>query len=440
MSGPGNETFSQNVRAYQLRGQTPLGAGELTADLSESDNGVDVDNNASPYDVSHIDHRYNAGLAWQRSFATSQFSVGGYTRYESLNIEAPGSQGGGAITASQAQPLLGQTIDVAYIRGGLQPSAKLRFDGGLFESEYTSFGANLDGRFGAIYNADPKTTVRFSLGTGFCAPLLLERDELPYNQLALDGNNVFVAQGNPNEHPEHATEYEFGMSREFMSTSTLDVSIYQTALRDPIEIFYPLAAVGAGMCARNSYTAPIPACVSFTSNVGNAVYQGAEMRFLHQFQPQHLFLNAMYGLNVAYPKNLNAQFSNPTSGGSLVDGAQFPGIPQQQGSLRVDWSGVGTHASAGAVFRGNNNELNQPPFALVNALIGERLGSHLDLSLAGTNVFNGAAGSFTEFGGGVPYRGLIGSNSSSAPLYGPLPTNALYIEPMSFRLILSAKE
>ncbi|MBD5636119.1 MAG: TonB-dependent receptor, partial [Candidatus Eremiobacteraeota bacterium] len=402
--GPGEQNFAQTLRAYQLRGRVPLGAGELTTDLSESDNDVAVDGGQdSPYDVVHRDRRYNAGLAWQREFATSQFAVGGYTRYESLDFEAPPPATTVALTPSQAEPLLGQTIDVLYARGGFRPVTRLRLDGGLFESRYTTFGSNLDGRFGAIYDVDPATALRFSLGTGFRAPLLLERYRFPYSQLGLDGD-VFVGQGSPNEHPEHATEYEFGISHEFSKRSTFDVSIYQTNLRDPIEIFYPLAAVKAGLCSGNSYLTPVPACVSYQSNVGNAVYQGAEVRYSQRFD--HVLVTARYGLNVAYPKDLNAAFSNPTSGGTLVDHAQFLGIPQQQGSLLVEYNDRGWHAAADATARGNNNELNQPPFTLVDALVGKRIGRGVDLSLSATNLLSSVSGPFTRFGAGVPYRAL----------------------------------
>ncbi len=133
-TGPGAESFLQNIRAYQVRSRAPLGAGELTADVSESDNGITIDGNPSDpaYDVTHIDHRYNGALSWQRTFATSQFAIGGYTRYESLEFLAPASTDGSTLTPSEQTPQIGQTINVFYARGGYQPAAKLRLDGGVF--------------------------------------------------------------------------------------------------------------------------------------------------------------------------------------------------------------------------------------------------------------------------------------------------------------------
>jgi len=336
-------------------------------------------------------------------------------------------------------PLLGQSIATAFLRGGFEPTPKLRLDAGAYESHYSTFGSNLDGRFGASYSADAATAVHFSVGTGFRAPLLIERYAFPYAQLQLDGNGVFLGQGSADEHPERATEYELGAAHKLSRDARADVSLYRMNLRDPVEIFYPLATVAAGTCAGNSYATPIPACVSYTSNVGNAVYEGLEASFTQRVTRAHLLLTARYGLNVAYPHGLDAQFANPTSGGTLVNGAQFLGIPQQQASLQAAYANRGWHDAADAIVRGNDNELARPPFTVVNALVGRELPGGVDLSLAGTNLFNVAAGRYTQFGAGQPYRGIMNRDASGAPAYGPLPTDALSIEPLGVRLILTVR-
>lgn len=410
--GPGPQTFAQSIRAYQLRGETPLGAGEFIASASESDNGVTVDGGSlTPYDITHLDRRYDGEAHWQRTFANSEFAFGGYTRYESLT--AP------AISTAP----LGQSIVTGYARGGFEPTDKLHIDAGIYESHYTTFGSNLDGRAGAVYELDHATQLRFNVGTGFRAPLLAELYQAPLSGLPLDANGVFTGQGNANEKPEHATEYELGVSHEFAS-ATLDVSVYRTNLRDPVEVYYPFELVAASACLPQLKGAIVPGCVSYNSNVGNAVYQGAEVRFVQNFAPQHIFLTAAYGLNVAYPEDLTADFSNPTSGGNLVDNQQFLGIPQQQGSLELAYRNDPMHAAIQAIFRGNNNELNQGPFTIIDASVGVKVNAMSDISLTGTNLFSDDAGRFTRLGAGVPYQGVNGT---------PIPTDALYVEPIGIR-------
>ncbi|MDQ6826991.1 MAG: TonB-dependent receptor [Candidatus Eremiobacteraeota bacterium] len=172
---------------------------------------------------------------------------------------------------------------------------KLRISAAAYASHYSSFGSNVDGRFGVLYDVNPSSVLRLSIGTGFRAPLMIERYVFPVDQLPMDQNCVALGQGNPNEKPEHATEYELGYSNRFANTAVLDASLYRTILRDPIENFYPL---GARCPAKN------PPLQSFPINAGNVVYEGAQARFVRRFK--HLSVTAQYGLNVAYPRSLPA--------------------------------------------------------------------------------------------------------------------------------------
>ena len=61
------------------------------------------------------------------------------------------------------------------------------------------------------------------------------------------------------------------------------------------------------------------------------------------------------------------------------------------------------------------------------------------MKLMGSEDF-AAAGRFTEFGAGTPYRGIVGQDASGANEFGALPTDALHIEPAGFRAILTFRE
>ncbi|MBV8246331.1 MAG: TonB-dependent receptor, partial [Candidatus Eremiobacteraeota bacterium] len=312
-----------------------------------------------------------------------------------------------------------QSIGSYFVRGGLEPTRRLRLTAGAYLATYTTFGSSLDGRFSVSYDLDPSSVARFSIGTGFRAPLLVERYVFPDSALIEDANCVFLGQGNPHERPEHATEYELGYAHKFTSASLLDVSVYRTNLRDPIETFYPLA----NQCPHVAYSFPI--------NIGNVVYQGGAVEY--QVREGDVTLNLQYGINIAYPFNLPAAVSNPTSGGTLVNGQQFLNIPQQVGSAAANWNRGVWHAGIEAMFRGKNNELNQGPYTLVDGSVGHAFGrSDLTLSLA--NVGSDVSGKFTQLGGGVPYLG----NGPNGTLV-PLPTNRYVIEPIGARLIFTVR-
>ncbi|MGB8519454.1 MAG: TonB-dependent receptor, partial [Candidatus Tumulicola sp.] len=427
--GAGNGIFAQSIRAYDVYSRSVLGAGSLLADFYADDNNVDFSGGSgaiSPYDVSHTDKRYNEGLSWERSFDTAAFAFGGYARQESLT--------GAGVTGA-----LSQSVNSYFLRGAQQVGPNLRLSGGLYDATYSTFGNTLNWRAGASYDVDSSTVVRASAGTGFRAPLLIEQYYFP--PVLVDGklqpnpglppadqNCVVAGQGNPQERPEHATEYELGLSHLFSSQSIVDVSLYRSNLRDTIENFYPFGACSSKL----GYQYEIPI------NIGNAVYEGAEVRFKQSFPRQHLGLIFAYGLNVAYPYSLGPNVSNPTSGGSLVDGEQFLGVPQQQGSATLNWTEKGWHAATQFTFAGRNNPLNQPPYTQVDAAVGKNFG-RIDFTVAATNVFNSVSGPFTIYGGGVPYQGLYAAPGNTTYM-ADLPTDRLNVLPAAIHFVLTVHE
>ncbi len=428
--GQGSANFAQSIRAYDGYGRVPIGAGTLLADFYATDNNIDFEGGGvSPYDVSHLDTRYNEGLSWGRTFDASEFAFGGYARQESLQ--------GLGITQT-----LSQSISSYFLRGAQQLSRSTRLSGGLYDADYSTFGNTLNWRLGLSQDLGTSSVARFSVGTGFRSPLLAELYFFP--PVLVDGklqpnpaagpidSNCVAPNGNPLEKPEHATEYELGFSHLFSSTSNLDVSIYRSNLRDTIENYYP----GGG--AKSFCGTPLGFTYEIPINIGNAVYEGAEARYKQTFPRVHVTATLSYGLNVAYPYALGPFVSNPTSGGTLIDNQQFLGVPQQQGSAVFLWSQNGWHASTAFTFAGKNNTLNQPPYTLVDGAIGKNFG-RLDFTIAATNIFNAASGPFTLYDAGTPYRGLY-PGPSKTQFLANVPTDALYVQPAAVKFILTFHE
>jgi len=428
--GQGSANFAQSIRAYEAYSRAPLGAGTLTANFYADSNNIDFTGGAvSPYDVAHLDARYNESLLWGRSFDESEFSFGGYLRQESLS--------GLGIPET-----LAQSIDSYFIRGSQELGKSTRLSAGLYDADYSTFGNTLNWRLGISEDLGTSSDVHFSVGTGFRSPLLAERYFFP--PVLVNGkvepnpalgpldSNCVVPNGNPNEQPEHATEYELGFSHLFSSTSNLDVSIYRSNLRDTIENYYP----GGG--AQSFCGTPLGFAYEIPINIGNAVYEGAEARYKEFFPRLSLTATLSYGLNVAYPYALGPFVSNPTSGGTLVDYQQFLGVPQQQGSVVLTWARAGWHASTALTIAGNNNTLSQPPYTLVDGAIGKNFGK-IDVTIAATNIFNAAAGPFTLYQAGVPYRGLYPGPENTSFLANT-PTDALFMQPAAVKFILTVHE
>lgn len=236
-------------------------------------------------------------------------------------------------------------------------------------------------------------------------------------------SSCVAANGNPNEHAEHATEYELGYGKRAGAT-TFDATLYRTNLRDPIEVFYPLGTA----CPVDATGNPVSTVVaqSFPVNVGNVVYQGGALRLAHRFGAW--FATAEYGVNAAYPTVLPDVVANPTSGSNLVVGQQFATIPLQTFSFGVRYARAGAHGAANVTEKSGNNDLAQPRYATVSAALGKTW-KNVDVTLAGTNLTSAVSGRFTRLGLGTPYP---------TP-FGLQPRDALVLEPASFRLVLTLR-
>jgi outer membrane cobalamin receptor len=426
--GAGTANFAQSIRAYDAYSRSVLGSGSLLADFFATDNDVDFSGGSTgvtPYDVSHSDKRYDESLSWGRTFDDAEFAFGAYTRQESL-------------TGQGIAGTLYNSIHSYFLRGA-QRFGRLRLSSGLYDANYTTFGSSLDWRLAASYDLGSSDVVRAAAGTGFRPPLLIEQYYFP--QVVVDGkaepnpglppadaNCVVAGQGNPNERSEHATEYEAGFSHLFSTNSDLDVSLYRSNLRDTIENFYP----GYSCNAPSGFAYEIPI------NIGNAVYEGAEVEFKQRFPQQHLTMDLAYGLNVAFPFSLGPNVSNPTSGGDLVAYQQFLGVPQQQGSATFTWSEKGWHAATAFTFTGRNNPLGQAPYTFADAAVGKSFGN-VDFTVAATNVFNAVSGPFTYYGAGVPYQGLYAGKNGTSYL-APYQTDQLFVQPAAVHFILTIRQ
>ncbi|MEO7039202.1 MAG: TonB-dependent receptor, partial [Candidatus Elarobacter sp.] len=389
--GSGPETSALSIRATLAGLTLPLGAGTLALNTGLSSNATAVTRSLpdagafSPYDVSLTDRLATTQAEWTRAAGPTSLALGASTRSETLS------------SPDQFESALQEHGTQAWVRATSDVSARARLAASVTSSRWSTFGASLDARFGISYDDGANGTLRFAVGTGFRAPLLTELYTLPVAALTPDVNCVGT-NGNPDEHAEHATEYELGYGKRIGPT-TVDATVYQTNLRDPIENFYPLGTT----CPSGVSTVVAQA---FPVNIGNVVYQGGTLRVAHRFGAW--FATAEYGVNAAYPTTLPDIFAaNPTSGSSLVLDQQFAGIPLQTVSFALRYLHERIHGAANVTVRGPNNDLAQGRYATLDATVGKTW-RHLDVTLGGHNLPGAVSGRFTRLGAGTPYPTPLG--------------------------------
>lgn len=405
--GGGPQTAAQNLQAGLIDGRVPVGSGTLSLSYSGSSSGLANQGvSETPYDFSNQDRIRTGTAQFEQPVGAATLTFGDYVRTEALS------------SPDQFTQTLFERSYSAFVRGEFD-EGPMQIGATIYDTRYSSFGSSVDWRVGTTYRMRSGGVMRVNVGTGFRAPLLSELYVVPPSLLVADQNCV-APNGNPNEKPEHTTEYELGYGQPLGPEWTADASLWRTNLRDPIENFYPLGtkcpSSGSSVVAE-----------SFPVNVGNAVYQGTELSLTHKLGA--FLARGQYAINQAYPTSLPPDFAaNPTSGSNLVPNQQFAGISPHSGSLDIRYQPQsGWHADSYLIYRGKNNELNQGAYAELGAAIGKSLKDGIDLTLAGQNLTSAVSGRFTLIGAGVPYPTPI----------GPLPRGALFLEPAGVQLILT---
>ena len=338
--GPGELSFLQNIRAYQVRSETPLGAGELTANVYESDNNVTTDGNqSSPV------RRYaprSSLLRWTKlATLVCELAVCCWRLHRLRRPRISGvrqrrfRRWGRRSTCSTRAAASSRPSDCVSTRASLNRttrcSARISMDG---SAQFMSYNRNVTALFDR--HGLPRTAALRTLS-------------VPTLGLAAGCARRLHRSGQSDEQPEHATEYELGISHQLSRRRWISRSIKRTcAIRSRSII---RSAGGFGACAGQTAADPFPDAFRTTAMSATPSIKASKRASCSALRPNISSLTAMYGLNVAYPKTLTRISPIPLSR-SFVDNPQFLGIPQQQGSLELDWAQGSWHAAMQGVFRG----------------------------------------------------------------------------------------
>jgi outer membrane receptor protein involved in Fe transport len=318
--------------------------------------------------------------------------------------------GGGPGSTPLAVNGLAQVERSEVVRYTADSGATLHFALATYFSDFSSFGSSFDPRFGATWTPTAQTVVRASVGTTFQSPQLPELYVPPV--LPPPDSAGYIEIGNPDLKADRATDYDVGIQHEFGTgvPTMIGADIYRTDVRTPAQQYFPRQTCSTDAGAfpdGGAQTQPVD-CLSFPINVGGAAYQGLEL------SAQRTIASATqariaYGVNSAYATTVSPDFQD----GTIVPGEQFMGVPLQKGVLAVVRDALGLGYDVGVTYDGVDNELNRPPFALVNAGITWR-GGLFDIGLYGTNLANVYDDKFTLNGAGVPYGGVDGPIATDA--------------------------
>jgi outer membrane receptor protein involved in Fe transport len=414
----GITTTSALFRNYTgLVSQSVFGPGADTSPYLNNSRDLIGDNSLE------IDHQFPAGaLSLQYGIRNENLTtnfVAGVVNDQSVARQPLDSDPSQPAAPTVSQLSLGQTQRTAALRYTGDLSAQFHLALAAYYSSYSTFGSSFDPRIGFTWTPSAQSAIRASVGTTFQAPQLPELIVPPVLPPPVNG---VISTGNPNLQPDHATEYSLGFEHIFAPGArhtVVSADFYRVNLRTPAATLLPVPVPGCG-ASSNAPTCPL----SYPVNAGDAVYQGLELQATHQLD-SFTSLRAGWAVHSAYLSSVPPSIQD----GSLVVGEQNLGLPLHKATLSLDHTPPsGLLFGAGLVYEGAYNELNQPPFATLNANVGYRF-RNFEVGLSGTNLTNVYNQEFTREGAGVPYGGLD----------GPIPTNAYALQGTALNFTLTRR-
>lgn len=357
-------------------------ARHLTSKNDESTPNIDPALN--PYLIDQRDRTNDDSLEYDRFAGESTFTLEGDVRAEQLTAPA---------VLAPGPPMQSQTQRSFVARDEWSPTSHLHYTVAAYASRYDTFGSSIDPRVALVWTPSAETVVRASIGSGFSPPTLAER--------------AF----NPQLTAERTTEYELGYESRLGGGDRPvvgELNLYRTNLRD--SIFFTLNPDGS---------------VAFLKNLGNVVYQGAELRFDAPLAGG-TELQAAYGIDIAYP--LNDPFAFDPMAPNVVAGQQFQGIPPRKATLGAIHDRGGLLERIDTTYESSNNELNRPAYALFDATIAKTFGL-TQVAVSALNLTDQFDDRFTLPGAGVPYPTPSGLS----------PTDAFSLQGRSFSVTLTRR-
>ncbi|MHB8462636.1 MAG: TonB-dependent receptor domain-containing protein [Vulcanimicrobiaceae bacterium] len=300
----------------------------------------------------------------------------------------------------------------------------------------TTTNKHLDSRLGIEYRPNQNSAFRFAAGSGIAPPYLLLLSQIQANTATYSSANGYatLASNNGAIKPETSFGYDLGASvrlKDHISVVSGDVyatNLFNHFFAQTYASPYTCGTLPAGTACQNAgFTPATPVYYSSFVNLNNARFEGIELDFRHE--PEFGFGYSLSGsMQKAYIYNLPAGFycTSPGPGCTLnqnlniISGQQINGggigygssigsmntrLPYAQGNLSLDyhWKN-GMYAQFGDTYFGNNNSLNEPPFALASLSVRVPISKKIAFQVSGDNVFNAYSGVFPLYGGGVPIQ------------------------------------
>ena len=407
---------------YHARLTTTLGAQNFAFDTFVDNFGGIYSRVANLLGSQHENIVVTRGALISDSLALTQdddLGFGYYSQVQKItgtNLNLSTNAEGNPYLQPTVNPEVAADISNFFLRDAYTPSRAFGvYLNGWEKYNSVSHSSAFDPRLSLVLSPTPQDVVRLTGGRSTDAPFIgLQEATTQFNtdttniQPACGGLTIVGSAGNPDIQSVTGTDFELAYGHRFQEDTSVQLSLYDTTLTDPIfdstipaTEFEGNPGLAALIAALNGTTSNpgryeqicnIPATANNLGlagpvNVGGGVFRGVNLGGRVRFTPQ---LRVDYGYNVQIAEFTGVSASLLQSNPFLINDAQIAGIAPHTAMLGIDDTNAkgGNEIHFDANYVSANNTYYIGSYTYVNGFVRQALTKDLTLNVGGYNIFD----------------------------------------------------
>jgi outer membrane receptor for ferrienterochelin and colicin len=353
----------------------------------------------SPFYQAEVDHLHGVDAEYSLPIGRTgqDLAQASYDQHGDQALYCSGSSAEFALSKCSINNLL-LTSRTYSIRGFAKVAPNVQAAFGNYFSDTTFVGSRYDPRATLVWTPQPKTAIRFAVGTAYVAPPVDFVAPVPGDTKAVVNNTLYVSDALK---PETSAGVNLGADFGIRNDSKFTIDLYRTALTNRFETI--TIKPGASLPSYDPfgfYNGTPFKSIDETYNASDATEEGIELTYVRKPKVgiggnAELDLSRAFNYNTAIPSFGTAASATGSQTGTIggdgneLPGYQIPGFPYSHGRAQLTYREPNTNLYGfGATIYGANNSFGEPGFTVFDANMNLALKHGLRLNVSLSNIFD----------------------------------------------------
>ncbi len=353
----------------------------------------------SPFYQAEVDHLHGVDAEYSLPIGRNGADLAqvSYDQHGDQALYCSGSSAEFALSKCSINNLL-LTSRTYSIRGFADVAPDVHAAFGNYFSDTTFVGSRYDPRATLVWTPQPKTAIRFSVGTAYVAPPVDFVAPVPGDTKAVVNNILYVSDALK---PETSAGVNLGADFGIRDDSKITLDLYRTALTNRFETITVRPGPSLPSYDPFGFYNGMPfKSIDETYNASDATEEGIELTYVRKPKvglggSAELDLSRAFNYNTAIPSfgttasATGAQTGTVGGDGNELPGYQIPGYPYSHGRAELTYREPNTNLYGfAATVYGANNSFGEPGFTVFDARMNLALKYGLRLNVSLSNVFD----------------------------------------------------